>query len=76
MDAQCDACMRGPAKIDGHADLRVRRLGPAGIVFQCRSCGLLWSRSYAGKDGFTWGRLDRAAQALAVGVWIPAAALP
>ena len=75
MDAQCSACMRGPSRIDGHADLVVRRLGPASIVFQCGSCDLLWSRSYSGNNGFVWGRLDRAAQSVAVGVAVPAVAL-
>lgn len=75
MDAQCDACSRGPSKIDGHPDLLVRRLGPTSIVFQCRGCGLLWSRSYSGNDGFAWERLDRTAQSVAVGVAVPAGAL-
>lgn len=76
MDTQCNACMRGPTKIDGHADLLVRRLGPASIVFECRSCGLLWSRSYSGDNCFTWGRLDQAAQFVAVGVAVPALTSP
>jgi len=75
MDLHCNACTRVPSKIDWHADLLVRRLGPASIVFQCRSCGLLWSRSYWGNDGFAWERLDRAAQSVAVGVAVPAVAL-
>jgi hypothetical protein len=76
MDTQCSPCMRGPSKIDGHANLRVRRLGAAGIVFQCRGCGALWSRSYSGSGGFTWARLDRASQSGAAGVAVPAAAMP
>jgi hypothetical protein len=76
MDAQCTACLRGPSKIDGHADLIVRRLGLASIVFQCRSCGLLWSRSYSGNNDFSWLRLDRTAQSVAVGVAVPVAASP
>lgn len=75
MDAPCNACARGPSKIDGHADLLVRRLGPTSIVFQCRTCGLLWSRSCSGHTGFAWARLDRAAQSVAVGVAVPTAAL-
>lgn len=74
MHTQCNACARGPSKVDGHADLRVRRLGPSGIILECRSCGLLWSRSYRGADSFTWTRLDRLAQSAGAGVAVPAAA--
>ncbi len=73
MNEQCEACVRGPSRIDGHADLLVQRLGPASIVFRCRSCGLLWSRSYSWNNCFAWGRLDRAAQSAAGGVAVPAA---
>lgn len=72
MDTPCNACLRGPSKIDGHAGLLVRSLGAASIVFECRSCGLLWSRSYSANDCFAWERFaERVARSVPVGVTVP-----
>ena len=72
MDTSCNACLRGPSKIDGHADLLVRGLGATSIVFQCRSCGLLWSRSYSPDNYFAWERCaDRVARSGPVCVTLP-----
>jgi len=57
MNANCDACARGPSNVDGHAGLMVQSLGSTGMVFKCRVCALTWMRSYSGDGHYGWTRL-------------------
>lgn len=52
--APCPSCAAGPAGIEGHEHLRVKALGNLAVRFECRDCGLRWSRSEAAGGGFAW----------------------
>ena len=72
MHANCEACARGPAKVDGHAALMVHSLGVAGMLFKCRQCELTWMRSYSAHGRYDWTRLsDRIGAPACVGVVMP-----
>lgn len=75
MNANCEACTLGPAKIDGHAALMVHILAVAGMLFKCRQCELTWMRSYSADDRYEWTRLpERTVAPMPLGIVIPAAA--
>ena len=56
--APCACCAAGPAGIEGHDHLRVKALGNRAVRFECRECGLRWSRSGAPGGGFVWASVD------------------
>ena len=56
--APCVFCAAGPAGIEGHDHLRVKALGNLAVRFECRECGLRWSRSDAAGGGFAWASVD------------------
>lgn len=56
--APCPSCAAGPAGIEGHEHLRVKALGNVAVRFECRECGLRWSRSDAPGGGFAWASVD------------------
>lgn len=58
--------------IDGHPGLVVRSLGRSGLIFTCRHCDVLWSRSYSATGHYEWSReADRVAANVRVGVVLP-----
>ena len=71
LNANCEACSRGPAKADGHPALRVHSLGAAGMLFKCRQCELTWLRSYSLGARYAWTRLDDRAATACVGIVMP-----
>jgi hypothetical protein len=74
MNANCEACALGPAKIEGHAALMVHILAVAGIVFRCRRCELTWLRSYSANGVYQWRRIVEPMEAGAsLGVVMPSA---
>lgn len=74
MNASCDACVRGPSKVDGHAGLMVQSLGTTGMIFKCRECALMWMRPYSGNGHYGWTRLaDRMATTAWFGISMPPA---
>ena len=73
MNTNCEACARGPSKVDGHAALMVHSLGVAGMLFKCRRCELTWMRSYSSEGRYDWTRLsDRIGAPACVGIVMPA----
>jgi len=74
MNANCEACALGPAKIDGHGALMVHTLAVAGILFRCRRCELTWLRSYSADGRYQWTRIAETMHAGAcLGVVMPSA---
>jgi len=72
MNANCEACARGPTKVDGHPELRVHSLGVAGMLFKCRRCELTWMRSYSPVGRYEWTRLaERIGATGCVGIVMP-----
>ena len=50
----CMPCHGGPADIDGHPDLCVQSMGDDGVVFKCKACEALWTRSYSQTHRYIW----------------------
>jgi hypothetical protein len=70
IEALCPACAAGPAKIDGHSDLRVQTIGNALFSFRCQRCNTLWKRT--GNDGqYTWQNITEEPVAAGVGMVLP-----
>ena len=67
----CESCTQTPAGVAGHDGLHqfdepIQASLPGNVIFECRDCGALWSRSYSGEGRFAWsfeaagpGRGDR-----------------
>lgn len=71
MDIPCQACLRDPSGVAGHADLMAQAIGDRWISFKCRQCQSFWTRSVARGGGFAWTAVtERVAHSPVLGVLV------
>jgi len=68
----CPACKSGPAKIDGHSDLRVQTIGNALFSFRCQRCQALWKRTSTAEGEYGWENITAEVLEPGVGIVLPA----